>query len=90
MSGSKGDRPYLWWYLEFPPELQGLLSAKLFAVDHRLVVATLKLHVKSRKPPRCDHTMFHLEKWKDLTFGQGYNVTISNLFGVFDTLEDSV
>ena len=39
-------------------------SAEFFATDHRLV-ATSKPHVKSRKPPRCDHTVFHLEKLKD-------------------------
>ena len=28
-------------------------SAEFFATDHRLFGATLKLHVKSKKPPRC-------------------------------------
>ena len=63
-------------------------SAKFFATDHRLVVATLKLHIKSRKPSRCGHTVFHLEKLKDLTCAQEYTVTVSNWFGVLDTLED--
>ena len=40
-------------------------SAEFFATDHRLVVATLKFHVKSRKISRCDHNVFHLEKVKD-------------------------
>ena len=53
-------------------------SAEFFATHHRLIVATLKLHVKSRKPPRCDHTMFHLEKLKDLTCAEEYMVTVSN------------
>ena len=65
-------------------------SAEFFATDHRLlVVASLKLHVKSRKPPRRNHTVFYLEKLKDLTFAQEYAVTVSNRFGVLDTIEDS-
>ena len=33
-------------------------------------------------------TLFHLEKLKDLTCAQEYAVTVSNWFGVLDTLED--
>ena len=65
-------------------------SAEFFATDHRLVVATLKLHVKSRRIPRCNHTVFHLEKLKDLTCAHEYAVTVSNRFEVLDTLEDPV
>ncbi|XP_045124384.1 uncharacterized protein LOC123512207 [Portunus trituberculatus] len=57
---------------------------------HRWLVATLKLHVKSRKPPRCDHTVFHPERLKDLKCAQEYVVTVSNRFGVLDTLENPV
>ena len=63
-------------------------STEFFATNHRLVVAALKLHVKSRNFPRCDHTVFHLEKLKDLTCAQEYAVTVSNYFGALDTLED--
>ena len=50
---------------------------KFFATDHRLVVS-LKPHVKSTKPPRCDPTVFHLKnKLKDLTYAQGYAVVVS-------------
>ena len=73
--------------MEDPPEV--FRSAEFFATDHRLVVASLKLHIKSRKPPRRNHTVFHLEKLKDLTCAQEYAVTVSNRFGVLDTLEDS-
>ena len=62
-------------------------SAEFFAIDHRLV-ASLKLHIKSRKSPRRNNTVFHLEKLKDLTCAQEYAVTVSNRFGVLDTLED--
>ena len=41
-------------------------SAEFFATDHRLVVATLKLHVKSRKISRCDTNVYHLENLKNL------------------------
>ena len=63
-------------------------STEFIATDHRLLVALLKLHVKSRKPPRCNHTMFHLEKLKDLTCAQEYAVTVSNRFRALDTLQN--
>ena len=59
------------------------------SADHRLVVATLKLHVNSRKPPRCDHTVFNPEL-KDLACPQVYVVTVPNWFVVLDTFEDPV
>ena len=65
-------------------------SAEFFATDHRLVVATLKLHVRTRMSPRCNHTVFHLERLKDLTCAQEYAVAVSNRFEVLDTLEDPV
>ena len=55
-------------------------SVEFFAPDHRLVVPSLKLHIKSRKPPRRNHIVFHLEKL--------YAVSVSNRFGVLDTLEE--
>ena len=61
-------------------------STEFFVIDHRLFVATLKLHVESRKPPRCDNTVFHLEKLKDLTYAQEYVVTGSKRFGVLAPL----
>ena len=57
-----------------------LQNCRVFSECRVLVVASLKLHVKSRKPPRCNHTMFHLEKLKDLTCAQQYAVTVSNRF----------
>ena len=60
------------------------------AINHRLVVAILKLHVKSRKISRCDHNVFHLEKLKDLLCAHEYAVTVSNQFEVLDALEDPV
>ncbi|KAG0717717.1 Craniofacial development protein 2 [Chionoecetes opilio] len=47
-------------------------SAEFFGTDDRLVVATLKLHVKSRRISRGNHTVFHLEKLKDLTCAHEY------------------
>ena len=66
------------------------LSAKFFATDHRFVVATLKLHVKSKRISRCDHNVFHLEKLKDLTCVHEYAETALNWFEVLDALEDLV
>ena len=57
-----------------------------FATDDWLVVATLK---SSKNPLKCDHTVFHLEKLKDLTCAQEYAVTVSKRFGALDTLEDA-
>lgn len=41
----------------------------------RLITVTLQFHMKSRKPPRCDHFVFHLEKLKVLICAQKYVVT---------------
>ena len=65
-------------------------STEFFATEHRLVVTTLKLHVKSRKILRCDHNVFHLERLKDLTYAHEYAVIVSNWFEVLDALEEPV
>ena len=65
-------------------------SAEFFGTDHRLVVATLKLHVRKRRISRCNHTVFHLEKLKDLACAHEYAVSVSNRFNVLSTLEDPV
>ncbi|KAG0721870.1 Ankyrin repeat and SOCS box protein 3 [Chionoecetes opilio] len=64
-------------------------SAEFFGTDHRLV-ATLKLHVKSRRISRGNHTVFHLEKLKDLTCAHEYAVAVSNRFDVLGALGDPV
>ena len=63
-------------------------SAEFFATDHRLVVATLKIHIRPMKIPRCNSPRFHLEKLRDPTCAQEYAVAVSNRFEVLDTLED--
>lgn len=65
-------------------------SAEFFATDHRLVVASLRLHVKSRRLSRCNQPAFHLEKLKDLACAQEYAVAVSNRFNVLSSLEDPV
>ncbi|KAG0712588.1 Craniofacial development protein 2 [Chionoecetes opilio] len=65
-------------------------SAEFFGTDHRLVVTTLKLHVKSRRISRGNHTVFHLEKLKDLTCAHEYAVAVSNRFDVLGALGDPV
>ncbi|KAG0723374.1 Craniofacial development protein 2 [Chionoecetes opilio] len=65
-------------------------SRRLRIADHRLVVATLKLHVKSRRISRGNHTVLHLEKLKDLTCAHEYAVAVSNQFDVLGALGDPV
>ena len=63
-------------------------SAEFFATDHRLVVAKLRIHVRSKKIPRCNSPRFHLEKLREPACAHEYAVAVSNRFGVLDTLED--
>lgn len=63
-------------------------SAEFFATDHRLVVATLRIHIRSKKIPRCNSPRLHLEKLRDPVCAQEYAVTVSNRFGVLGALED--
>ena len=63
-------------------------SAEFFATDHRLVVATLRIHIRSKKIPRCNFPRLHLEKLRDPTCAHEYAVAVSNRFGVLDALED--
>ena len=63
------------------------MKCKFFATDHRLVVATLKLYVKSRKPPRYDFTVIHFEKLKDFTCAEKNAMTVCIRFGVLDKLD---
>ncbi|KAG0727553.1 Craniofacial development protein 2 [Chionoecetes opilio] len=65
-------------------------SAAFFGTDHILAVATLKLHVKSRRISRGNHTVFQLEKLKDLTCAHEYAVAVSNRFDVLGALVDPV
>ena len=66
-------------------------KVSLVAKTHgMLVVATLKLHVKSRKISRCDHNVFHLQKLKDSSCSHEYAVTVSNQFEMLDAPEDPV
>ncbi|KAG0729222.1 hypothetical protein GWK47_030777 [Chionoecetes opilio] len=62
-------------------------SAEFFGTGHRLVVATLKLHVKSRRISRGNHSVFQL---KDLTCAHEYAVAVSNRFDVLGALGDPV
>ncbi|KAG0711895.1 LINE-1 retrotransposable element ORF2 protein [Chionoecetes opilio] len=74
----------------YPRDLEAGRSAEFFGTDHKLVVATLKLHVKSRRISRGNHTVFHLEKLKDLTCAHEYAVAVSNRFDVLGALGDPV
>ncbi|KAG0698159.1 Protein spinster [Chionoecetes opilio] len=68
-----------------------MLALFYFAIPvGRLDFATLKLHVKSRRISRGNHTVFHLEKLKDLTCAHEYAVAVSNRFDVLGALGDPV
>ena len=54
----------------------------------RPITGLLLLHSSFMSSPRCYHTVFHLEKLKDLTCAQEYAVTVSNRFEALNTLED--
>ena len=63
-------------------------SAEFFTTDHRLVVATLKIHIRSKKISRCSPPRLHLEKLREPICAQEYAMSVSNRFQVLDTLED--
>ena len=65
-------------------------SAEFFSTDHRLVVATLKLKLKSCSIPRCYSPGFHLERLRDENCATEFAVAVSNRFEVLDSLEDPV
>ena len=65
-------------------------SAEFFATDHRLVVATLRLQIKTERISRCHQKRFHLEKLSDEECAHEYAVAISNRFDVLRTVEDPV
>lgn len=65
-------------------------SAEFSATYHGLAVATLKIHIKPRMISRCNDTVFHLEKLKDLACVHEHPGIVSNQFNVFITLEDPV
>ena len=58
--------------IAMPKNCRVFRSAEFFATDHRLVVVTLKLHVKFRKISKCDHNVFYLEKLKESTCAHEY------------------
>ena len=63
-------------------------SAEFFATDHRLVVATLELRLKSRRISRCHQPVFHLERLRNEEVARQYAVAVSNRFEVLGTLQD--
>lgn len=62
-------------------------SAKFFTADHRLVVDSLKLPVKSERISTCNLIAFLLAKLKDLACSHEYVVTVSSSYNVLSTLE---
>ena len=65
-------------------------SAEFFATDHRLVVATLKLRLKTQKISRSYPPGFHLERLREEECAREYAVAVSNRFEVLGSLDDPV
>lgn len=65
-------------------------SAEFLMTDHRLISATLTLHIRSQSLSSCHTLVFHLNRLKDLQCAEEFAVTISSWFEVFDTMDDSV
>ena len=61
-----------------------------FSTDHRLVIATLRLHIRSQRLPRRHLPCFHLDRLRDLQCAEEFSISVSNRFEVLDTLEDPV
>ena len=65
-------------------------SAEFFATDHRLVIATLRLHIRSQRRSGCNVPALHLDRLKDLQCAEEFSVAVSNRFEVLGSLEDPV
>ena len=65
-------------------------SAEFFATDHRLVIATLRLHIKSQGLSRGNAPALHLDRLKDLQCAEQFSIAVSNRFEVLGALEDPV
>ena len=65
-------------------------SAEFCGTDHRLVVATLRVHFKTPRPS-CDRPrVFHLDRLGEGECAREYAVAISNRFAALDNLTDPV
>lgn len=60
---------------------------EFFGTNPKFVVATLRIHIRSKKISRCSPPGFHFEKVKDHTCSQECAVAVSNRFGVLGTLK---
>lgn len=67
-----------WWF----QNCKVFLSAEFFASSRRLVVAELRIRIKSKKFSRCSLTAFYLEKLRDKACAQEYAMTVFHWFKV--------
>ena len=65
-------------------------SAEFCGTDHRLVVATLRVHFKTPRLPRDRPRVFHLDRLRDEECARRYAVAISNRFTVLENLTDPI
>ncbi|XP_076038784.1 uncharacterized protein LOC143023986 [Oratosquilla oratoria] len=63
-------------------------SAESFGTDHRVVVATLIIRIKSRRISRCNPLGFQLKKLRDGACALEYAISICNRFDALGSLED--
>ena len=63
-------------------------SAEFFGTDHRLVVATLRLHLKTQRITRNAVPRYNLGTLKDATCAHEYAIAVSNQFEILGDLED--
>ena len=65
-------------------------SAEFCRTDHRLVVATLRVHFKTSRPSRDRPKVFHLDRLREDECAREYAVAISNRFTALENLTDPI
>ncbi|XP_069989708.1 uncharacterized protein [Penaeus vannamei] len=65
-------------------------SAEFCGTDHRLVVATLRVHFKTPQRPNDHPRVFHLDRLKDRECARRFAETICDRFTALDNLMDPV
>ena len=65
-------------------------SAEFCGTDHRLVVATLRVHFRTPRPSSDRPRVFHLDRLREEECAREYAVAISNRFAALDDLTDPV
>ena len=72
------------------PQKCRVLSAEFCDTDHRLVVATLRVHFKTSRSSRDHPRVFHLDRLREEECAREYAVAISNRFTALENLTDPI